>query len=291
MVNTREPNLAARSGDRAKPIRSIVRRFHLLELEDQAWFPASVRDLATDYLHFAQTATSLYKAMTPLIAEALNAAGTTHIVDLCSGGSGPLPAVIDELRASGIHATATLTDLFPNLPAFKEAATGSRGAIEYVSSPIDARNVPRELRGLRTLFNGFHHFRPADAKAILADAATAGQPIAIFEASRRSFRTLIPILFMPLFVWLSTPFMRPFKWKRLLFTYPLPLVPLTCLWDGLVSQLRAYTVDELHELGRAAGTMEWRAGLRPFPRGPGQLTYLVGWPVTSPTHVGQHTPK
>jgi hypothetical protein len=258
-----------------------VRRFQLLELEDQAWFPAVVRDLATDYLHFAQTATSLYKAMTPLIAEALEAAGTTQIVDLCSGGSGPLPAVIDELRASGILATATLTDLFPNLSAFEAAAATSHGAIAYTKTPVDARNVPRELRGLRTLFNGFHHFRPADAKAILADAAAAEQPIAIFEASRRSFRTLIPVLFMPVFVWLSTPFMRPFKWKRLLFTYPIPLVPLTCLWDGVVSQLRAYTVDELKELGRAAGTMEWRAGLRPFPRGPGQLTFLVGWPMAS----------
>ena len=282
MVNIPAPNLAARSGDRARRIRSVVRRFHLFELEDQPWFPAVVRDLATDYLHFAQTATSLYKAMTPLIAEALEAAGTTHIVDLCSGGSGPLPAVVDELRTSGIHATATLTDLFPNLPAFEEAAATSGGAIQYLATAVDARHVPRELRGLRTLFNGFHHFRPADAKAILADAAAARQPIAIFEASRRSFRTLVPVLFMPLFVWLSTPFMRPFKWKRLLFTYPLPLVPVTCLWDGLVSQLRAYTVDELNELGRAAGAMEWRAGLRPFPRGPGQLTYLVGWPVTSP---------
>ncbi len=269
-----------------------MRRLHLLELEDQAWFPAVVRDLATDYLHFAQTATSLYKAMTPLIAEALEQAGTTHIVDLCSGGSGPLPAVLDELRGSGIHATATLTDLFPNLAAFDEAATTSQGAIDYVSTPIDARKVPRELRGLRTLFNGFHHFRPADAKAILADAASARQPIAIFEASRRSLRTLIPVVFMPIFVWLSTPFMRPFTWKRLLFTYPIPLVPLTCLWDGVVSQLRAYTVDELRELGRAAGTMEWRAGLRPFPRGPGQLTFLVGWPLaatTSAAPVGPNT--
>ena len=28
---------------------------------------------------------------------------------------------------------------------------------------------------------------------------------------------------------------------RMLWTYPVPLVPLTCWWDGIVSQLRAYT--------------------------------------------------
>ena len=256
-----------------------MRRLHLLELEDQAWFPATVRDLATDYLQFAQTATGMHKTMTPLIREALAAGNTTHIIDLCSGGSGPLVAVINNLRQSGIEATATLTDLFPNLPAFERAASESNGAIDYVSVAVDARAVPRELSGLRTLFNGFHHFRPADATAILADAVRANEPIAIFEFSRRSLGTVIPILLMPLFVWLSTPFMRPMTWKRLLFTYPIPAVPFTCLWDGMVSQLRAYTIDELEELGRSAGSMEWRAGSIPIARGSGRLPYLVGWPA------------
>jgi len=256
-----------------------VRRLHLLELEDQPWFPAVVRDLATDYLRFAQTATGMHKTMTPLIRGALASGHTTHIIDLCSGGSGPLIAVVDNLRQSGIPATATLTDLFPNLPAFERAAAESNGAIDYISTAVDARAVPGELRGLRTLFNGFHHFRPADATAILADAVRANEPIAIFEFSRRSLGTLIPILFMPLFVWLSTPFMRPMTWRRFLFTYPLPLVPFTCLWDGLVSQVRAYTIDELHELGGAAGRMEWRAGAVPIARGSGKLTYLIGVPL------------
>ena len=256
-----------------------MRRLHLLELEDQSWFPVVVRDLATDYLQFAQTATGMHKTLTPLIRDALAAGNTTHIIDLCSGGSGPLIAVIDNLRQSGINATATLTDLFPNLPAFERAASESNGAIDYIGTAVDARAVPRNLTGLRTLFNGFHHFRPADATAILADAVRANEPIAIFEFSRRSLGTVIPILLMPLFVWLSTPFMRPMTWRRVLFTYPLPLVPLTCLWDGMVSQLRAYTIDELRDLGRAAGTMDWRAGAVPIARGSGWLTYLVGAPV------------
>lgn len=258
-----------------------MRRLHLIELEDQAWFPATVRDLATDYLQFAQTATGIHRAMTPLIRDALAASGVTRIVDLCSGGSGPLIAVIHDLRESGVPATATLTDLFPNLPAFERAALQSNGAIDYVRTPIDARSVPRHLTGLRTLFNGFHHFRPDDAAAILADAVRAGEPVAIFEASRRSLGTLIPVTFMPLVVWLSTPFMRPATLTRLLFTYPIPLVPFTCLWDGIVSQLRAYTIDELQELGRAAGSMEWRAGSVPIARGTGQLTYLIGIPGTA----------
>jgi len=260
-----------------------MRRLHLFEIEDQAWCPATIRDLVTDYLHFVQTATSLHRTITPLIQEALKASGTTRIVDLCSGGSGPLPAVIADLNQAGTNATATLTDLFPNVLAFQRIANASNGTIGYVDAPVDARAVPRELTGLRTLFNGFHHFKPEDARAILLDAAEAGQPIAIFEASRRTVKTILPaIVLFPFFVWIATPFMRPFLWKRLLFTYPLPCVPLICLWDAVVSQLRAYTPEELRDLGEpAAGKMYWRAGFTPMATGPGMLTYLIGWPIAA----------
>ena len=42
-------------------------RLHLFELEDQSWFPSTIRDLATDYLQFIQTRFRIDRAMTPLI--------------------------------------------------------------------------------------------------------------------------------------------------------------------------------------------------------------------------------
>ena len=52
---------------------------------------------------------------------------------------------------------ATLTDLFPNVPAFQKIADASGGLIEFEREPVDARHVPVRLQGLRTIFNGFHH--------------------------------------------------------------------------------------------------------------------------------------
>jgi hypothetical protein len=141
--------------------------------------------------------------------------------------------------------------------------------------------VPSELTGFRTLFNAFHHFRPADAVAVLRDAAEAGQPIGVFEIPDRSPRTLIPMLVLtPLMVALTTPFIRPFRWARLLWTYLMPLVPLTCWWDGIVSQLRAYTAAELEALAREVRVdgYTWRAGHVPIGSTPGRLTYLIGQP-------------
>ena len=254
-----------------------MRRFHLFELEDQPWFPAVVRDLATDYLHFLQHALKLEGALLPLVRKALSEGRTTKIVDLCSGGSGPVPALVERLNAEGRHVTATLTDLYPNVAAFEAIAAASRGAITFEPESVDARAVPPSLTGLRTIFNGFHHLKPSDARAVLHAAAAARQPIAIFDVSERSLRTL-PVVLTPLVVWLGTPFMRPFLWRRLLFTYPIPLVPLTCLWDGIVSQLRAYTVPELRQLAQGSAPMHWEAGQVPIAKGRGRLTFLIGTP-------------
>ena len=255
-----------------------MRRLHLIELEDQPWFPRVVRDLATDYLQFIQTSLRLDRAIAPTVRQAMTQSGVTEIVDLCSGGSGPLLMLVKDLAAAGVPVHATLTDLFPNVPAFEAAAAASGGRIAFVTSPVDARAVPAALPGLRTIFNGFHHFRPSDARAVLHAAAAARQPIAIFEVSDRTMKALVSVLLTPLAVWIATPFMRPFRWRRLLLTYPLPLVPMTCLWDGVVSQLRAYTADELLRMGAGAPGMRWEAGHIPIARGRARMTFLVGIP-------------
>ena len=48
-------------------------------------------------------------------------------------------------------------------------------------------------------------------------------------------------------VLLLTPFVRPFKWSRILLTYVVPLVPLIVVFDGTMSFLRLYLEHELRE--------------------------------------------
>ena len=259
-----------------------IPRLHLFELEDQPWFPAIVRDLATDYLHFMQARFELHRPVAALLSEALRTTRSERVIDLCSGGSGPVPALRTALAADGLQVQFTLTDRFPNTAAFRRRVAETDGGISFVEEPVDARSVPGTLTGFRTLFNAFHHFRPADAVAVLRDAARAGQPIGIFEIPERGLRTLLPMLLLtPLLVLLATPLIRPFTGSRLLWTYVLPLVPLTCWWDGIVSQLRAYTPAELERLAQAAeaDNYHWSAGKVPISSTPGSLTYLLGYPA------------
>ena len=59
-----------------------------------------------------------------------------------------------------------------------------------------------------------------------------------------------------------------------------PQVTLTCWWDGIVSQLRAYSVTELQQLAGATGAKDysWRSGRAPILSTPGYLPYLIGCP-------------
>ncbi len=255
-------------------------RFQLFELEDCDWFPSIVRDFSTDYLRFVQTAMRLHEPVVPVLADALLRSGSTEIVDLCSGASGPIVPVLQGLRDRDIAARATLTDRFPNTRAFERARSISNGWITYVRTPVDARSVPRELRGFRTIFNAFHHFSPDDARAIIRDAVAARQPLGIFEIPERTHFVVLSTLLAPLMVLVATPFIQPFRWSRLLLTYIVPAVPLTSLWDGVVSQLRAYTCDELRSLVRDVGAdhYTWKIGKVRIRKLPSSLTYLVGYP-------------
>jgi hypothetical protein len=208
------------------------------------------------------------------------------VVDLCSGGTGPVITLAKAVEPRlGFAPTVVLTDLFPNRAAFARAAERSAVPIAAETEPVDARNVPARLEGVRTVFDAFHHFRPADARGILRDAAARRRPILIVEATERSVPALLGmLLFVPLLVLVLTPLVRPLRWWRLLLTYVIPLAPLLILFDGLVSCLRSYTETELRELahGLETETYQFHVGSK-ATRG-GRLTYLLG--VDGPLPAG-----
>jgi hypothetical protein len=259
-----------------------IPRLHLFELEDQPWFPNIIRDLATNYLQFMETKLELHQQVVPLLTRALHESGTTTVVDLCAGGGGPVVALLEELKNAGVAVRFLLTDKFPNVPAFMQLQQ-DHPEIEGYRESVDATAVPAQLTGFRTVFNAFHHFKPEDARAVLRSAVSASQPIGVFEIPERKVWIVLTTAFLtPILVLLATPFIRPFRWSRLLFTYLIPLVPLTCFWDGFVSQLRAYAPAELKDLAAGLGDVgyRWEAGKARLRRSPANLTYLLGIPLT-----------
>jgi len=257
-----------------------MRRHQLVEIEDLPWCPRPVRDGGTDWLGFMANVTKAFSPIAPRIRSAMEATGTSNVVDLCSGGGGPWLTLEPELAKSGA-VKVELTDLYPNLGGFADLRDRSGGRLGFRDQSIDATDVPAELDGVRTMFNCFHHFPPDMARAILADAVRKRRGIAIFESIDSR---LLPLLAMPMqvpAVLLLTPFVRPFKWSRLFFTYVLPLIPLLVLFDGTMSMLRIYLADELRELVTSIEgheSFEWEIGSTPVRGAPIGMTHLIGFP-------------
>jgi hypothetical protein len=256
-----------------------LRRFQLFELEDQAWCPESLRSAITDFLRTLMEWFRPYAGAAPLLARVLTQLGETEVVDLCSGGGGPWGDLVRRVPAIGGPAVRVrLSDLYPNQAAFERLVRKSASRITAEPESVDATDVPARLAGFRTLFTALHHFPPGVARAILADAARHGRGIGVFEITRRTPLDLLGMLFLPVLALLVTPFIRPFRWDRLFWTYLVPIVPLIVWLEGTVSCLRSYTPAELRDLVTGLDAYRWEIGaVRTAPLLT-VMTYLVGTP-------------
>jgi hypothetical protein len=261
-----------------------MKRIHLFEFTDLSWYPQTFRRMQTDYLQFAATLGSGHKNLVPLFAKALQHAKTADIVDLCSGGAGPWVRLSEQLSQAGLGVHIKLSDKFPNPEAINKWPEGSRHGIEYLAEPVDATNVPAHLKGMRTLFEGFHHFKPEQAKSILRDALEKNAAIGIFEASLIPPAGFMLLLLSPLVTLISyvllTPFITPRTLPRFFWTYLVPIVPLATCWDGIISLLRVYSVQELNELTTPlqSDKYSWEVGSASTGTPIFAFTYLLGYP-------------
>lgn len=251
-------------------------RVHLFEWEDLDWFPALLRDNMTDFLRNMILWQKIYDPAIPIIDQMLADSGYKTIIDMCSGAGGGIEDIANKINDSK-NIKFILTDKFPNAKAVEYCK--NKEFIYYINYPVDATSIPSELKGIRTLFSSFHHFRPNDAGNILKDAVKNKMPIAIFEGAGKTFVEFISFLILfPVLIFLITPFIKPFKWNRLFFTYIIPFLPFFIYWDGLVSILRMYTLNDLNELTKSfENDYLWKMG-----KVKGKfttVTYLTGIPA------------
>ena len=259
-----------------------MKRIHVFELEDFAWFPNWLRDCLTRLMVVMHRMVGSPDDLAELIGRALQHAPKPAIVDLCSGGGGPMLQVVERLKErpgmADLH--VTLTDLYPNRTVAAAVNTSQAPNVSYHLAAVNAADVPAGLTGVRTLVGSFHHMLPDTARRILQDAQAHRQPICIYEISDNSLPTALWWVSLPLIFLMSffiTPFARPLTWKQLVFTYLLPIIPVCFAWDGAVSNVRTYTLEDLDILLKGLGTEDytWEKGRI---TGRAKKLYLLGLP-------------
>jgi|SRR5580658_23656 hypothetical protein len=255
-----------------------MRRIQFIEIHEQPWCPPFLRNGITDALQFGFNRFKMYAPTAAILRRALDSTASQSIVDMGSGAGGPWLDLARKLHEDSPDLQIWLTDKYPNLAAFETVRAGSENHINFYTASVDATNVPLELKGFRTMFTSFHHFSPEDARAILQNAVDAGQSIGIFEIPRRAPSTIGLTFVFVLMLSVCTPWIRPFRWSRLLWTYLIPIVPLVLLFDGVVSCLRTYRPQEMREIVEKLTAPEYQWEMGEHSTGVTPITYLLGYP-------------
>lgn len=287
---------------------ALIRRRQLFELHDFGWWPSSLRWFLTELLALTWTfpwirwkiggervipsfADLAYQVLEPEIKRVVSSAidqptqegsDSKHaaIIDLCSGTGGPWRGLIQ--RVAPARVDVILTDLYPpsTIPPIQEV-NGS--TVRQYPSPVDATAVPGELTGLRTMFNCFHHFTPELAAAIIRDVVQKNERVVVVDTAQRTFAQFIGagLLMFPAAFLVPIRHFRQTPWYLFPLTYLIPVAPLVCAFDGMISCARGYKADELLAIAAAADVgnqYRWTAGHQSF-LGLFSLCYLTGEPV------------
>jgi hypothetical protein len=229
--------------------------------------------------------TTAFDYAVPYIDKAVNTTQITRIVDLCSGASGPWLRLANKLKCADPE--ILLTDKYPNVEMFKIIKKQTHGKIDFIEQPIDALQVPEDITGIRTIFTGFHHFRPTEVKKLLIDARDKNQAVCTFDYVPNKILTiaLFPVTFIISFVqfYFLSFLVRPLSLTQVLFTNIIPIVPIVSAWDGFVSALRKYDANELKEIVNSLGSPDytWEVGTDTNLSKAAPMTYLLGLPNPS----------
>lgn len=263
-----------------------MQRVHLFELEDYGWLPRVIRDGGTDFLDFAFDRIGFYDGVADKLVALLRRTGGSRVLDLASGGGGGTLQIRRRVRGAGLATEFVFSDGFPSEAGQARIAALGDPATRYRSEAVDAMSGGGGESGVRTMSGALHHFTPDAVREIVAGIVQKRAALAFFDVAASPAMRKLPAVLVPLpiavnllMLFVATlavvPFLRPFRFSRLLLTYVVPLIPLLVAWDGTVSALRAYSPDELLAIVRdipGAESYTWEAGVV------GKALYLTGEP-------------
>ena len=213
----------------------------LSELEDQSWFPNWMRTHQVSFLAFMAQKFELYRPVVPVLADIFINCQTNTWTDLASGAGGPVSFFKKAIPNAPI---VVLTDKYPSTPM-----AGLPQGIKYHPQPVDIETTDPPQTGLITVFNGFHHFSWAARQKLLRHAAHHGRPLLVGEILTPGLASMLKVIVATtLGQLIFNPFVKPFRWHRIIFTYLLPLHLLTTLYDGLISVIKSPSKEELNKL-------------------------------------------
>ena len=99
------------------------------------------------------------------------------------------------------------------------------------------------------MFNSFHHFSDDEKLEISQRIHKNGSAAFFVEILEPTILCLLKVLFITIVgSLLFTPFVKPFSYSRLFFTYIIPINLFTVTFDGLMSVMKSRSIKQYQKL-------------------------------------------
>lgn len=208
------------------------------ELEDYNWFPPVLRNFQTDFIGFFVVRFNVYNVFVDYLKTL--ALPVQSMTDLCSGSGEPATSIF---RKSNSFSSLTLTDKYPR------PVKRIDDKIVYKMKSIDVLEMEFKKDTCFTMFNAFHHFEDADKLKIIQKIQRSGADAFIVELLEPTVFCFFKIFCIGTFgTLLLAPFILPFSFSRLFFTYVIPVNIFTITYDGIVSVFKSRSLKQYQNL-------------------------------------------
>jgi hypothetical protein len=211
----------------------------LKELEDYTWFPPLFRRYQLEFIGSLVNWLKIYKPLVPILLKLKSVTDIQKVIDLCSGSGGP--AIFMQQQIGNSYSTV-LTDKFP--PPFAK-----QPSVTYLNESVDVLHINPEPDTLYSMYNAFHHFTSVEQLQIIEKVIQSQSSIMIVEILTPSINSYLSVFLSgTILQWITAAFVKPFSFKRLVFTYIIPINIFTVVYDGLISVLRSKSVKQYKKL-------------------------------------------
>lgn len=225
-----------------------MKRKQITQIINTVWCPVLIKNMIAEFLSWFVVKVKATKPFIPVIDEVLVSTNSSKIIN------------IDFNIGAGIESLAPML----------------RNEIEVYSVPNTEFNTQQE--GVYLFVNSFHQLTVKQAKMKLNKVAESGNPVVVVEGNNDSLWQIIGMtIFVPLTVFCTAPFVKPFRISRLLFTYLIPILPIFIMIDGCLALLKLYSPKDLEEIisDLDISQYDWKVGKNDNGRG-GKIIYLTG---------------
>ena len=226
-----------------------MRRKQITQIINTKWCPQLIKQLCSEFLSWFVLKVNATKPFIPVIENALLESKINKIINL------------ESTIGAGIE---TVKPFLKQQPAI-------------TSIPLSKINTQQQ-RGMYLFVNAFHQLPAISAKKTLEEIAKSRNPVVVVEGNNDSLWQLVGMtIFLPVTVILSAPFVKPFRWSRILFTYIIPVLPVIMVIDGCIGLLKLYNPKDLNKLTSSikVSDYKWTTGKKDNGRG-GKIIYLTG---------------